>query len=249
MNKVVVICDVEHEITAGVCAFCERDQARTEVESLRLRHTGEGTFACTCHSYPHTPDCGTDERIIALRQQLAEARAIAERDEPTIFKAAQEDDEERARLRTQLTSLNERHLALLKQNVQQERELEEKDAAHKEEKERADMLHDLLRLSQGEVERLKEQLVVGEAGGRLLKVVQEETDAQLAKARETLAKAHEWIAWPWDQRDVGRMTPREILSVIAKTLVQEEPLIETSLVCEGCGGKINADYGKCRRCN
>lgn len=35
MNKVIVICNVEHDITPGVCAFCERDKERAVVESLR----------------------------------------------------------------------------------------------------------------------------------------------------------------------------------------------------------------------
>lgn len=40
--------------------------------------------------------------------------------------------------------------------------------------------------------------------------------AQLAQAREALAQARKWIDWPWDQKDVSRMTPKEILVLIAK---------------------------------
>ena len=38
MDKVIVICNVEHDITPGVCAFCDRDNARGEVESLRQQN-------------------------------------------------------------------------------------------------------------------------------------------------------------------------------------------------------------------
>ena len=46
---------------------------------------------------------------------------------------------------------------------------------------------DRARRAEKEVEKLKEELVVGQAGGRLLKAIQEETEAQLEQARQTLA--------------------------------------------------------------
>ncbi len=33
MDKITVICNVEHDITPGVCAFCERDKARQELQA------------------------------------------------------------------------------------------------------------------------------------------------------------------------------------------------------------------------
>ena len=49
-----------------------------------------------------------------------------------------------------------------------------------------------------------------------------ERDATICGMREALTKAREWINWPWagfEKNKVGRMTPSEILSVIAKALV------------------------------
>ncbi|MCR4339568.1 MAG: hypothetical protein NUW01_06740 [Gemmatimonadaceae bacterium] len=42
---------------------------------LEATHLGEGTIPCTCHSYPHHPDCGLDERLVRLRATLAELEA------------------------------------------------------------------------------------------------------------------------------------------------------------------------------
>jgi len=53
-------------------ALAAKDQRIAELER---NHVGEGTFICTCHSYPHAPNCGLDERLIALTEQLAEANA------------------------------------------------------------------------------------------------------------------------------------------------------------------------------
>ena len=49
--------------------------AEQENDKLRYNHSGEGTVACTCHSYPHNPNCGMDERIARLRHALVEATA------------------------------------------------------------------------------------------------------------------------------------------------------------------------------
>ena len=58
----------------------EENQAlREQVDELSNVHTGEGTFICTCTSYPHSPDCGIDARIVALREQLlAEQKSVNE---------------------------------------------------------------------------------------------------------------------------------------------------------------------------
>src|SRR3990167_6815515 len=53
-------------------------QLKRELAELERNHLGEGTFTCTCNSYPHAPNCGLDERLIALTEQLAEANARAE---------------------------------------------------------------------------------------------------------------------------------------------------------------------------
>jgi len=32
MEKIIVLCNVPHVIEPGICAFCERDQAKAELE-------------------------------------------------------------------------------------------------------------------------------------------------------------------------------------------------------------------------
>src|SRR5512135_302356 len=46
-----------------------------EIERLQKIHSAEGTFRCTCNSYPHSPNCGLDERLISQRAELARLRA------------------------------------------------------------------------------------------------------------------------------------------------------------------------------
>src|SRR3990167_4797746 len=53
-------------------------QLKRELAELERNHLGEGTFTCTCNSYPHAPNCGLDERLIALTEQLAAAKRLAE---------------------------------------------------------------------------------------------------------------------------------------------------------------------------
>ena len=42
MNKVTVICEVEHVITAGVCALCERDRERARLAGVQIALEGSG---------------------------------------------------------------------------------------------------------------------------------------------------------------------------------------------------------------
>jgi hypothetical protein len=62
-----------HKRAEAAEALCE--QAQQERDELRLSHSGEGTHACTCRSYPHLPDCGLDWRILALRTRAEAAEA------------------------------------------------------------------------------------------------------------------------------------------------------------------------------
>jgi len=41
-----------------------------EVAELRFNHPGEGTVRCTCNNYPHTPNCGLDERLVKLQERI-----------------------------------------------------------------------------------------------------------------------------------------------------------------------------------
>ena len=50
-------------------ALIEIAALREQVDELSKVHTGEGTFPCTCTSYPHSHDCGIDARIVALRER------------------------------------------------------------------------------------------------------------------------------------------------------------------------------------
>ena len=54
----------------------ERELAAKDrrIAELERNHLGEGTFTCTCHSYPHAPNCGLDERLIVLTEQLTDER-------------------------------------------------------------------------------------------------------------------------------------------------------------------------------
>lgn len=47
-----------------------------ENERLRNAHTHEGTVRCTCNAYPHDPNCGLDERLVALHSELDDARLL-----------------------------------------------------------------------------------------------------------------------------------------------------------------------------
>jgi len=46
------------------------EAAEQQVADLQRAHTAEGTFPCTCGSYPHSPNCGLDARLVALREQV-----------------------------------------------------------------------------------------------------------------------------------------------------------------------------------
>ena len=79
-----------------------------------------------------------------------------------------------------------------------------------------------------------------------------ELQAQLAQMREALEQVHRLML------SVGRSTVEEdihdAIKICAEALAGKEPLTIASLVgtapilCPGCGGEINQDYGKCRRC-
>ena len=43
---------------------------RHEIARLRFNHPAEGTVRCTCNSYPHTPNCGLDERLVLARAEI-----------------------------------------------------------------------------------------------------------------------------------------------------------------------------------
>jgi hypothetical protein len=49
---------------------------QAENEQLRRNHAGEGTFRCTCNSYPHAPNCGLDERLVALQGEVERLREL-----------------------------------------------------------------------------------------------------------------------------------------------------------------------------
>jgi len=57
------------------CAGCGHE---AELAALRTNHTKEGTVTCTCDSFPHTPNCGLDERLTALRAALVVAEGALE---------------------------------------------------------------------------------------------------------------------------------------------------------------------------
>ena len=38
MNNITIICNVEHDITPGVCALCERDELFKELQAWRARY-------------------------------------------------------------------------------------------------------------------------------------------------------------------------------------------------------------------
>jgi hypothetical protein len=51
-----------------------------DIAQLRFNHPAEGTVRCTCNSYPHTPNCGLDERLVVLRGVIAEHNKRCERE-------------------------------------------------------------------------------------------------------------------------------------------------------------------------
>lgn len=53
-----------------------------EIERLQKIHSAEGTFRCTCNSYPHSPNCGLDERLISQQAEITRMRAELARVKP-----------------------------------------------------------------------------------------------------------------------------------------------------------------------
>jgi hypothetical protein len=54
---------------------CPTIRLLDENEALKNNHLGEGTFTCTCNSYPHSPNCGLDARLAKVLDENAALRA------------------------------------------------------------------------------------------------------------------------------------------------------------------------------
>jgi hypothetical protein len=54
---------------------CPTIRLLDENEALKNNHLGEGTFTCTCNSYPHSPNCGLDARLAKVLDKNAALRA------------------------------------------------------------------------------------------------------------------------------------------------------------------------------
>lgn len=75
--------------------------AEAQRAQLQTSHSGEGTFPCTCQSYPHSPNCGLDARLVWLREQnaaLTAQLAQARQWEEHYYEVRQQRDEALAQL-------------------------------------------------------------------------------------------------------------------------------------------------------
>lgn len=55
-----------------------RAPLEARIVKLQWSHPAEGTIECTCNSYPHTPNCGLDERLVILRAKTEAAEKVVE---------------------------------------------------------------------------------------------------------------------------------------------------------------------------
>lgn len=66
----------EHQHELDMKLLQDKEQ---RIATLEANHTAEGTFRCTCNSYPHIPTCGMDDRMVKLEQERDRLQAQLEK--------------------------------------------------------------------------------------------------------------------------------------------------------------------------